>query len=118
MASIPNDAQIKILKAGLVYADRTDDMIETLVQMYLKRNIAATMPFQLALAEKAGVDPSIYDDFIRILITDRNRKMRDAAQPLLEKGNAFVAVGSLHLPGHTGLVTLLREAGYKVTPAE
>jgi uncharacterized protein YbaP (TraB family) len=118
MASLPNDKQVQILKAGLAYADRTDDMIETLVQMYIKRDITATMPFQLALAEKIGVNPNIYDDFIKILITDRNLKMREAAKPLLDKGNAFVAVGSLHLPGKTGLVALLREAGYTVTPVE
>jgi uncharacterized protein YbaP (TraB family) len=27
-------------------------------------------------------------------------------------------VGALHLPGETGLVKLLREAGYTVTPVE
>jgi uncharacterized protein len=118
MASIPDDKQVQILKSGLAYADRTDDMIETLVQLYLKRNITATMPFQLALADKIGVKASIYDEFIKILITDRNLKMRDAAKPLLDAGNSFVAVGSLHLPGKTGLVALLREAGYTVSPAE
>jgi len=118
MASIPNDKQILILKAGLAYADRTDDMIETLVQLYLQRKIAATMPFQLMLAEKVGVPASAYDDFMKILVSDRNIKMRDGATPLLEKGNVFIAVGSLHLPGKTGLVSLLRDAGYHVTAAE
>lgn len=118
MASIPNDKQILILKAGLAYADRTDDMIETLVQLYLQRRIAATMPFQLMLAEKIGIKPSAYDEFMKILISDRNLKMRDAVKPHLEKGGAFVAVGSLHLPGKAGLVALLRDAGYTVSPAE
>ena len=38
------------------------------------------------------------------------------ALPLLEKGNAFIAVGALHLPGAEGLVELFRQSGYKVTP--
>lgn len=118
MASIPNDKQILMLKAGLAYADRTDDMIETIVQLYLSRKIAAAMPFQFALSEKVGVARSAYDEFLKILVSDRNIKMRDGAKPLLEKGAAFVAVGSLHLPGETGLVKLLRDAGYKVTAAE
>lgn len=118
MASIPNDKQVLILKAGLAYADRTDDMIETLVQLYLSRKIAATMPFQLVLAEKIGIAASAYDEFIKILVTDRNAKMRDGAKPLLDEGGAFIAVGSLHLPGKDGLVALLRDAGYTVTPAE
>lgn len=118
MASIPNDKQILILKAGLAYADRTDDMIETIVQLYLSRKIAATMPFQLMLADKVGVAPSAYDEFMKILITDRNLKMRDGAKSHLEKGGLFIAVGSLHLPGPGGLVKLLRDDGYQVTAAE
>lgn len=118
MASIPNDKQLLILKAGLAYADRTDDMIETIVQLYLARKISATMPFQFVLAEKAGFKPSVYDEFTKILINDRNIKMRDGAKPLLENGGVFIAVGSLHLPGDKGLVRLLRDDGYKVTAAE
>ena len=37
---------------------------------------------------------------------------------LLEKGNAFIAVGALHLPGERGLIELLREQGYTVSPAD
>ena len=35
-------------------------------------------------------------------------------QPRLEEGNAFIAVGALHLPGKDGLINLLREQGYTV----
>jgi uncharacterized protein YbaP (TraB family) len=118
MANIPEDQQLQMLKAGLAYADRTDDMIETLVQMYLHRQTGATMPFQLALAEKSGIPASAFEAFNTMLLTDRNAKMRDAALPLFEKGRAFVAVGALHLSGKAGLVALLRESGYTVTAVE
>jgi uncharacterized protein YbaP (TraB family) len=118
MASVPNDQQILMLKSGLAYAERTDDMIETLVQMYLKRQIGATMPFQKALAEKTGVPASAFEGFIKMLLVDRNARMRDAMKPLFDKGQAFVAVGALHLSGKTGLVALLRETGYTVTAVE
>ena len=36
--------------------------------------------------------------------------------PWLEKGNAFMAVGALHLPGDKGLVALLREKGFTLEP--
>ena len=99
MASISNDQQILMLKAGLAYADRTDDMIETLIQMYLSRKLGATMPFQIALGEKVGIPAKAYEEFTRILVTERNAKMRDSAKPLLDIGQAFVAVGALHLSG-------------------
>ncbi|CAA2143137.1 TraB/GumN family protein [Hyphomicrobium sp. ghe19] len=118
LASIPDDQQVAILKVELDTIDRADDMMETMVQMYVKRQIGAAMPFQLALAAKSGASPDVFDGFKKALLIDRNAGMRDAALPLLEKGNAFVAIGALHLPGPTGLVTLLRESGYTVTPIE
>jgi uncharacterized protein len=118
LAAVPDDQQIAMLKVGLKYIDRADDMMETMVQMYLKRQIGAAMPFQLALAAQSGTSPSVFDGFKKTLLIDRNAKMRDAAIPLLDKGNAFVAVGALHLPGPTGLVALLREKGYTVTAVE
>jgi uncharacterized protein YbaP (TraB family) len=118
LAAVPDDQQIAMLKVGLKYIDRADDMTETLVQMYAKRQIGAAMPFQLALAAQSGVPPSAFDGFKKTLLIDRNAKMRDAALPLLEKGNAFIAAGALHLPGPVGLVALLRQSGYTVTPVE
>lgn len=118
MTSIPEDQQIQMLKAGLKYADRSNDMLETLVQMYLKRQISAAMPLQIAMAAKVGTPASAYDGFVKILLNDRNAHMRDNAKPILDKGGAFVAVGALHLPGPAGLVTLLRNAGYTVTAVE
>jgi uncharacterized protein YbaP (TraB family) len=38
------------------------------------------------------------------------------AEPYLAKGNAFIAVGAMHLPGKDGLVELFRQAGYRVEP--
>lgn len=118
MASVPETEQVQMLKAGLAYLDRTPDMLETLLQLYLKRQMGAAMPFQIALAGKTGVPASAFDGFQRKLLVERNLKMRDNMKPLLDKGGAFVAVGALHLPGKTGLVSLLNDAGYTVTPAE
>lgn len=110
--------QLAMLRAGLAYADRSDDLVETLLQLYLSRNIGATWPFQMALAEQVGVSADAYDSFYKNLITRRNRRMRDSALPLLENGNAFIAVGALHLPGDDGLVALLKNAGFDVTAVE
>ncbi len=48
------------------------------------------------------------------LIYDRNQKMFDRLQYRLQTGNAFIAVGTLHLPGELGLLNKLRQAGYRL----
>lgn len=48
-------------------------------------------------------------------ITDRNIRMAGRAAPLLGEGNAFIAVGAMHLIGEKGLVELFRKQGYVMT---
>ncbi len=48
------------------------------------------------------------------LLTHRNQLWQSQLQPLLDAGDAVVAVGSFHLPGETGLISMLRDAGYQV----
>jgi uncharacterized protein YbaP (TraB family) len=92
--------------------------METLVQLYLTRRITAAMPFQIAMAQQAGVSDQAFAGFQEKLLVERNVKMTAVAEPLLDKGGLFIAVGALHLPGDKGLVALLREAGYTVSPIE
>lgn len=118
LSSIPDDEQAGILRANLALADEADNLMETMVQVYLDRRVGALWELQLAFAEKAGVAAKDFASFERAIIVERNRKMRDGALPHLDKGGAFIAVGALHLPGKTGLVSLLREAGYTLTAIE
>ncbi|HEY7669822.1 MAG TPA: TraB/GumN family protein [Hyphomicrobium sp.] len=118
LASVPQSEQIKMLRASLQFADRTNDITETLVQLYLSRKIAAAMPFQIALAREAGIGDEAFAGFQEKLLIERNARMQQAAEPLLVEGGVFIAVGALHLPGKKGLVALLREAGYTVTAIE
>jgi uncharacterized protein YbaP (TraB family) len=118
LAAVPEQQQLDMLRASLKYADRTDDLMETLVQLYIGRKITAAMPFQIALAKEAGVSDQAFVGFQQKLLVERNEKMSAVAEPLLDKGGVFVAVGALHLPGEKGLVALLRQAGYSVSPLE
>lgn len=118
LASVPEEQQLKMLRASLKFADRTNDMMETLVKLYLDRKIAAALPFQIAMARTVGIGDDAFAGFQEKLLNERNERMSKKAEPLLENGGVFIAVGALHLPGDDGLVALLRKQGYTVTAVE
>ncbi|MDX2289961.1 MAG: TraB/GumN family protein [Hyphomicrobiaceae bacterium] len=117
-AAIPLADQVELLKTAIAFSDRTDDLSEALLQLYLARRIGAALPFQSHLMEQAGARPEAITAFRREMIEKRNRTMRTRALPLLAKGGVFIAVGALHLPDADGLVALLRDAGYTVTSVD
>lgn len=118
MASVSDVDQIAMLKSTLRHADRSDDMRETLLRLYLERRIGAVLALQRHFAMEAGLPSDAMRGFETSLISLRNRTMLDKAGPLIDRGGAFIAVGAAHLVGPHGLVALLRRDGYWVTPAE
>ena len=118
LAAIPEEQQIAMLKAVLHYTDRTEDQMETMVQLYLKRQMGFAIPFQHELARRAGVASGAFEAFETDIIVKRNATMAAAARPQLEKGGTFIGVGALHLVGAGGLVELIRQAGFTVTAVE
>ncbi len=50
------------------------------------------------------------------LITSRNKVMLRSMDSIMQLHSLFAAVGTLHLPGSAGLITLLRGKGYTVEP--
>jgi uncharacterized protein YbaP (TraB family) len=118
MASLPMDFHVKGLVETLKLGDRMDDVIETMVALYLRGDTGMFWPlFRAVLPSGAGADAG-YGDFEKTMVTARNRVMAERADPILKKGNAFIAVGALHLPGPDGLIALLGKEGYKVTRAD
>jgi uncharacterized protein YbaP (TraB family) len=60
-------------------------------------------------------DNAIIDRFIDELVIKRNKRMAERMQKVLKKGNAFIAIGALHLPGEMGVLRLLEKQGYRVS---
>ncbi len=50
------------------------------------------------------------------LLTQRNIKMARRMDSLMKLRTMFLAVGAAHLPGETGVIYLLRQRGFTVTP--
>ncbi len=51
-----------------------------------------------------------------ILFNNRNTKMVQSIDSLSHSRSMFYAVGAAHLPGDSGIITLLKKEGYTVTP--
>ncbi|HHZ10826.1 MAG TPA: polysaccharide biosynthesis protein GumN [Rhizobiales bacterium] len=116
MASLPMEFHVRGLVDTLKLGDRMDDVVESMIALYLKGEVGAIWPlFRNVLPDSAEADG--YAAFEEVMVTARNRTMALEAEPVLRKGGAFIAIGALHLPGKEGVVELLREAGYTVTPA-
>jgi len=56
----------------------------------------------------------IYKDLMKRLLIDRNYIMTERMQDILDEGNAFIAIGAMHLPGEEGVLSLLGKQGYKI----
>lgn len=112
--SMPEAHQIRLLRDAVDNLEQIDRMNEEILVLYKGRDLAG----MLALNERYmnEGDPAVSRDLEQRLIVDRNRRMVERMQPYLEAGNAFVAVGALHLPGDEGLLGLLDRRGYTLKP--
>ncbi len=105
--------QIALLKEALrTRNDAKRDMPE-LMQAYLHHDLARLYAISQRIQARSG--PS-YGELMDRMLVQRNRRMLNRMKPRLKEGNAFIAVGALHLAGPDGLLALLRADGYRVDP--
>lgn len=115
MASLPLAYHMKGLVETLKLGDRVNDVNETMIVLYQRGEVGMFWPLFRTVLPDAANDQAGYAAFEETMITSRNKVMVEHAGPILAKGNAFMAVGALHLPGPDGLVEDFRKAGYTVT---
>lgn len=115
MSDLPIELHLKSLMQTLELGDKINDINETMTDLYLAGNIGAIMPMLKNNAPDQTLTDADTSAFEQRIILDRNKVMAERSLPILEKGNAFIAVGALHLVGDEGLVALLRKQGFTVT---
>ena len=107
LSEVSNQEQIKMLLLGLT---KDNSEFNKLLDTYLKKDIN-----QLdTLMNNADLSPEFYSNFI----VKRNQNWIPIISELIQKKSIFIAVGAAHLPGREGVLNLLQEAGYKITPIE
>ena len=118
MASLPLEFHMDGLIETLKLGDRMDDVIETMIGIYVSGETGMFWPFFREALPSGDDSDSGYAAFEEAMITSRNAIMAREAKSFLDKGGAFVAVGALHLPGDEGVIALLRKDGYTLTRAD
>lgn len=114
MASLPLKFHVEGLVETLTLAPKLPDMFETMTLLYTRGDIAMIFPVIRSISPDGTASGENYAAFEEKMVNARNRVMAEHAVPIIDKGNAFIAVGALHLPGEKGLVSLLRSKGFTV----
>ena len=116
MAGLSFEFHLKSLEDTIQLGTRLDDMMETMVHIYQQGNLGKIWPLMTFLSPGSSSGPG-YAAFKNALITKRNKTMAERSLSEFQQGGVFMAVGALHLPGEEGVVQLLKNAGYTITPA-
>lgn len=109
---LPETDQVNLLEDSLNNLDQLPTLFKTLLETYLRRDLARLMEINEQLM--LGEDQVFADRLQEQLLDQRNRRMVERLQAPLMEGNVFIAVGALHLPGEQGMLRLLQERGYQV----
>lgn len=112
LASLANDDQIEILTDTICNHGRIVAGNRILLDLYLERNLAGMVAFN----EGDRHDEAVFERFMEKILHERNERMLERMRPHIETGEAFVAVGALHLPDKKGLLNMLEQESYIVTP--
>jgi len=104
--------QIMFLDESIKHVDEVPEMIQNITRLYLARDLSGLKEYSdRQMRTNSG---RLTEIFQKRLIIDRNQRMVERMQKRLEEGNAFIAVGALHLPGQKGILRLLEHRGYRL----
>lgn len=115
-AGEPLDSQARYLVATAKFGDRLADWMETYEELYLARRISSLQVLSIQGFPTDQPDPARVAYFEDNALNRRIQTTMEHSLPLAARGNAFIAVSAIRLPGDQGLVELFRKAGYEVTP--
>ena len=109
---MPENEQIAMLDEAIENFNNLPQIFQRFVDAYLSRDLSQLQ--KLNDEFMAESDPDVAKRFENNLVVKRNHLMAQRMQTRLKEGNAFIAVGALHLPGDQGILNLLSQQGYKV----
>jgi len=106
--------QIVLLEEAVENHAQLKRDLQQVIECYLARDLAGMQQLSDEESNRLG-NPRLVAEVERRLIYERNVHMAERMLPRLQEGNAFVAIGALHLPGEQGVLRLLQQRGYSIS---
>ncbi len=106
------DQQIKILSDTACHYDMVETDFTKMKSLYIARDLGGLYAYSQRYSLS---DEEVYNELIKKILVDRNYTMTERMQPILETGNAFIAIGAMHLPGEEGVLSLLAKNNYEIS---
>lgn len=110
---------------GLLYGSSLQDQADALMDMVRRSNSKEMLQELTAAYKTQNLDTlwKIFQDQMTeleydALVKTRNLNWLEEMKRLLPAQSALYVVGAGHLPGDSGMINLLRDAGYKVKPVK
>jgi len=107
--SIPYKDQAQMLVESIQAGDTGTDQFKQMVDIYKQQDLNAMQ--EMFAAEQGGLEG--YDD---VLLTGRNKNWIPLMIDMMAEQPTFFAVGAGHLGGELGVINLLKDKGYTMTP--
>ena len=104
--------QLAMLESAIKDNARIEALFEDMTARYLARDVGGI--YSEMLVQSQSMNKQLLELFLLRFNDERNRTMIARMAERLAEGGAFIAIGALHLPGERGLVSLLRNQGYRV----
>lgn len=105
---IPDSLQAKMIMEMVNNMGEQRRQFAEMVQAYKKQDLRG-------LAQKMSESPE-WKGFEDVLLVNRNKNWINKIETAMKSGTQLFAVGAGHLPGNEGVIHLLRQRGYQLTP--
>jgi len=111
----PLESQLALLKYSLAHRAELLELAEQTRAAYLERDLARIARLRAQFAARHPPIAAHQAVLERRIVHDRSVVMAYRMQRELRRGEAFVAVGALHLHGDKGVLALLEQDGFRST---
>lgn len=108
---IPLKEQAKMLVEGVMEYDSGVVMFKDMVGLYKDQDVDG-------LYEFVSSEMTEYEKFEGLLLADRNAYWLEGMKTMMSEAPTLFAVGAGHLGGESGVIALLKAAGYEVQPVK